>query len=241
MTFDVDEYLLDRATDRNNNVPQNVHRIPRSQKMTSDPGRPESRSEVSTRPVVSRCRPSKPSWPSDPPRIPRPAQPITIPRLRVVHALGQLECEGRPRCYEISSHRSRSRLCSCPPPQHLLRRCTESGRWRVTGTGMASCLATVHPSGSNGNGRGVAGQSIGMVARAFIEGVGTAVGSAHAGLRRRSEMYGTAADSEARPNRTLHRSADGKEKTSARGALRPGGVAIIRRPRRGVFANRSAS
>jgi hypothetical protein len=34
MTFDVDEYLLDRTTDKNNNVPQNVHRIPRSQKMT---------------------------------------------------------------------------------------------------------------------------------------------------------------------------------------------------------------
>jgi hypothetical protein len=135
-----------------------------------------------------------------------------------VHALGQLECEGRPRCYEISSHRSRSRLCSCPPPRHLLRRCTESGRWRVTGTGMASCLATVHPSGSNGNRRGAAGQSIGMVARAFIEGVGTAVGSAHAGLRRRSEMYGTAADSEARPNWTLHRSADGKR--PQRGARR---------------------
>lgn len=27
--FHVDEYLLDRATGRNNNVPQNVHRIPR--------------------------------------------------------------------------------------------------------------------------------------------------------------------------------------------------------------------
>jgi hypothetical protein len=25
--FDVDEYLLDRVTDRNQNVPQNVHRI----------------------------------------------------------------------------------------------------------------------------------------------------------------------------------------------------------------------
>jgi hypothetical protein len=60
VTFHVDEYLLDRATDRNNNVPQNVHRTPRSQKMTSDPGRPKSRSEVSTRPVVARCRPSKP-------------------------------------------------------------------------------------------------------------------------------------------------------------------------------------
>ena len=34
MAFDVDEYLLDRATDRNNNVPQNVHRTPRSDKMT---------------------------------------------------------------------------------------------------------------------------------------------------------------------------------------------------------------
>jgi hypothetical protein len=34
VTFHVDEYLLDRATDRNNNVPQNVHRIPRSEKMT---------------------------------------------------------------------------------------------------------------------------------------------------------------------------------------------------------------
>jgi hypothetical protein len=60
MTFDVDEYLLDRATDRNHNVPQNVHRTPRSEKMTSDPGKPESWSEVSARPVVSRCQPSKP-------------------------------------------------------------------------------------------------------------------------------------------------------------------------------------
>jgi hypothetical protein len=34
VTFDVDEYLFDRATDRNNNVPQNFHRIPRSEKMT---------------------------------------------------------------------------------------------------------------------------------------------------------------------------------------------------------------
>jgi hypothetical protein len=34
MAFDVDEYLLDRATGRNNNIPQNVHRIPRSEKMT---------------------------------------------------------------------------------------------------------------------------------------------------------------------------------------------------------------
>jgi hypothetical protein len=31
--FHVDEYLLDRATDKNKNVPQNVHRIPRSEKM----------------------------------------------------------------------------------------------------------------------------------------------------------------------------------------------------------------
>jgi hypothetical protein len=34
MSFHVDEYLLDRATDRNNKVPQNVHRTPRSEKMT---------------------------------------------------------------------------------------------------------------------------------------------------------------------------------------------------------------
>jgi hypothetical protein len=33
MSFHVDEYLLDRATDRNNNVPQNVHRIPPPEKM----------------------------------------------------------------------------------------------------------------------------------------------------------------------------------------------------------------
>jgi hypothetical protein len=31
--FHVDEHLLDRATGRNNNFPQNVHRIPRSEKM----------------------------------------------------------------------------------------------------------------------------------------------------------------------------------------------------------------
>jgi len=29
VSFHVNEYLLDRVTDRNNNVPQNVHRIPR--------------------------------------------------------------------------------------------------------------------------------------------------------------------------------------------------------------------
>src|SRR5260370_40221471 len=28
VSFHVDQYLLDRVTDRNNNVPQNVHRIP---------------------------------------------------------------------------------------------------------------------------------------------------------------------------------------------------------------------
>jgi hypothetical protein len=30
VSFHVDEHLLDRVTDRNNNVPQNVHGIPRS-------------------------------------------------------------------------------------------------------------------------------------------------------------------------------------------------------------------
>jgi hypothetical protein len=34
VTFHVDEHLLDRVTDRNNNVPQNVHCIPRFDKMT---------------------------------------------------------------------------------------------------------------------------------------------------------------------------------------------------------------
>src|SRR6266436_8917243 len=33
VSFHVDEYLLDRATDRNNKVPQNVHSTPRSEKM----------------------------------------------------------------------------------------------------------------------------------------------------------------------------------------------------------------
>jgi hypothetical protein len=36
VTFDVDQHLLDRVTDRNNSVPQNVHRIPRFEKMTGD-------------------------------------------------------------------------------------------------------------------------------------------------------------------------------------------------------------
>jgi hypothetical protein len=34
VTFDVDQHLLDRVTDSNNSVPQNVHRIPRFEKMT---------------------------------------------------------------------------------------------------------------------------------------------------------------------------------------------------------------
>ena len=29
VSFHVDQYLLDRVTDRNNNIPQGVHRIPR--------------------------------------------------------------------------------------------------------------------------------------------------------------------------------------------------------------------
>ena len=33
VSFHVNEYLLDRVTDRNNNVPQNVHRIPPLEKM----------------------------------------------------------------------------------------------------------------------------------------------------------------------------------------------------------------
>jgi hypothetical protein len=31
--FHVDQYLLDRVTDRNSNLPQNVHRIPPLEKM----------------------------------------------------------------------------------------------------------------------------------------------------------------------------------------------------------------
>jgi hypothetical protein len=37
--FHVDEYLLDRVTDKNNNVPQHVHRIPRFEKMKFYHGR----------------------------------------------------------------------------------------------------------------------------------------------------------------------------------------------------------
>jgi hypothetical protein len=33
VSFHVDQYLLDRVTDKNNNVPQNVHRIPPQEKM----------------------------------------------------------------------------------------------------------------------------------------------------------------------------------------------------------------
>jgi hypothetical protein len=31
--FHIDQYLLDRVTDRNSNIPQNVHRIPPLEKM----------------------------------------------------------------------------------------------------------------------------------------------------------------------------------------------------------------
>jgi len=33
VSFHVNEHLLDRVTDKNNNVPQNVHRIPPQEKM----------------------------------------------------------------------------------------------------------------------------------------------------------------------------------------------------------------
>jgi len=71
----------------------------------------------------------------------------------------------------------------------------ESGMWRVSGTGMAFCPAIARRSGSNGNERNIASGSFGMVAQAFTEGAGPAVGLAHAGRRHRLETYGTAADS----------------------------------------------
>src|SRR5450759_5297952 len=128
--------------------------------------------------------------------------PITIPELRVVDAWRRVECEGRPRWYEISSVRSRLQPCCCRPRQRLLRRRMESGMWRVTGTATASCPATAPPSGSNGKRRGIAGQSTGTAAPAFIEGAGTAAASARAGPKPRSGTYGTAADNGSRPIRT---------------------------------------
>jgi len=45
VSFHVNEYLLDRVSDRNNNVPQNVHRIPPARE-NDIPGRPALRARL---------------------------------------------------------------------------------------------------------------------------------------------------------------------------------------------------
>lgn len=70
------------------------------------------------------------------------------------------------------------------------------GTWRVAGTAMVFCPATVPPNESSGNGEGrkIGHQTTGMAARAFIAGAGPGVASARAEPRRRSAMSGTAVD-----------------------------------------------
>src|ERR1035437_5063945 len=78
----------------------------------------------------------------------------------------------------------------------------------------------------NGNRRGIAGQSIGMAARAFIEGAGTAAASAHAGPRRRSAMYGTAVDSGSTKPGQCAAQPIAKKRPQLK-ALRPDGPGIV--------------
>ena len=66
--------------------------------------------------------------------------------------------------------------------------------WLVTGTVMAFCRVIVRPNVSNGNGREIVVQFIGMAAQGFTEGAGTAVASVHVGRKRLLGRCGTVVD-----------------------------------------------
>ena len=55
------------------------------------------------------------------------------------------------------------------------------------------------PNRSNGSGHAIEDRFTGMAGRGFIEDAGPVAASAHAGHRRRSGTYGTAVDSDSRP------------------------------------------